>query len=489
MLVSSLVFACHSAACRPPTSGGTGGSSPIGIGHISKAGERKAILKELDAQGLAPDNPLRHIFATPMANRVLVVRDGDGKVVGGVQYELDKRGREIQVRDMRMLVQRSGHGTAAFVELAKLAVENKASLHVWGAVASAKPFYAKQGAIFQTGHSHGEWTTKGRDALAAGKPIEGHPGLPYDEWAKALDFNAKSIVFACHDASCRPPTAGGTGGSKPAGGGGVYTYTTASGATGYAIKAANGKELTAIFHQKYSPYDADPNSTIDDIWDGVAKTALKSLKRAYDKAPTDHVPQIVIGDFSKNEVFRQSGRKKDRQMGLMPGSPIGAAQRIAGFVYSKDDPLKPIQKGQIAINATQYNYNGNLKGSKSKQSMKGMDEVETQTEYTVIHEYGHHRFFNGSDQLRGQRARVLHDEFKEHPDMSPYGRTNVFESHAEAFADWVIRGPVTPVTQAYAAAFRWGEEGETFDLLTYQGREVVGILDTFDEHGPIVVVE
>lgn len=189
---SELVFACHSAACRPPTSGGTGGSSPakVQISHIRGdiARERKAISVELTAQGVAPDNPLRHIFESPMGNRVLVVRNEKGDVVGGVQYDVSKRDRQLNVRDMRMTEQRSGHGTKAFQEIAKVAVDEGLTLHVWGAVASAKPFYAKQGAVFQQGSSHGEFTKQARDALAQGKPIPGHPEMPYEEWVK-IDFS------------------------------------------------------------------------------------------------------------------------------------------------------------------------------------------------------------------------------------------------------------------------------------------------------------
>lgn len=189
---SSLVFACHTAACRPPTSGGTGGSSPskVTISHIRGdiLRERKAISAELTAQGVAPDNPLRHIFETPMGNRVLVVRNEKGAVIGGVQYDVSKRDRQLNVRDMRMSEQRSGHGTKAFQEMAKVAVDEGFTLHIWGAIQSARPFYAKQGAVFQKGFSHGEFTKQARDALAEGKPIPGHPGLPYEDWVK-IDFN------------------------------------------------------------------------------------------------------------------------------------------------------------------------------------------------------------------------------------------------------------------------------------------------------------
>ena len=148
--------------------------------------ERKAILKELDAQGVEAMSPLRHIFERPMGNRVAVVRDGDGKVVGGVQYEVNKQFREVSVRDMRMLEQRQGHGTAAFEAIAKVAVENDAKLSIFGAVESAKPFYMRLGAVFQTGFGSANFTTEARNALASGKPVQG-ANLDYADWVK-IDF-------------------------------------------------------------------------------------------------------------------------------------------------------------------------------------------------------------------------------------------------------------------------------------------------------------
>lgn len=212
---SSLVFACHTAACRPPGSGGTGGSSPSrSMSHIQGVRARNAILKELDDQGLPEDNPLRHIFKSVMSDQVLVIRDAKGHVVGGVQYQLDKAGQELNVRDMRILPEQQGYGTAAFIEMAKVAVEHQALMMVRGAVSSAKPFYAKQGAIFQNGSSMGWFTDEATKALAQGKPIQGTPGTTWDEWAKH-DFlppkkvrKPKAIIAACHSKACAPPPAG-----------------------------------------------------------------------------------------------------------------------------------------------------------------------------------------------------------------------------------------------------------------------------------------
>jgi len=54
-----LDFACHSAACRPPTSGGTGGSSPIAAQHVTTSEAAPKILSE----GFRDDvNKWQHAF-------------------------------------------------------------------------------------------------------------------------------------------------------------------------------------------------------------------------------------------------------------------------------------------------------------------------------------------------------------------------------------------------------------------------------------------
>lgn len=161
------------------------GGSSVKVNHIRGdiQRERKGILKELDDQGVDEMSPIRHIFASSMGNQVAVVRDHGGKVVGGVQYDVDRGDKEVVVTDMRMMQKRMGHGTAAFESIAKVADEKGFQLKVTNAVGSAKPFYAKLGANFQHGHGTGAWTPAGRSALAAGKPIHGGDH-PYDDWIK-----------------------------------------------------------------------------------------------------------------------------------------------------------------------------------------------------------------------------------------------------------------------------------------------------------------
>lgn len=185
-MTAALTAACHEASCRPPTSGGTGGSLPKSVnvsvirGDIQR--ERKAVLAELDKQGLPELAPLRHIFQSWMGDTVVVVRNERNEVVGGAQVMVSPGTQSVTVRDMRMNEERSGHGTAAFQEIAKIAVERDFDLGVTNAVSSAIPFYAKLGAYFrEDGHS-GEWTDETRNALAEGKPKAGAFDMPANDW-------------------------------------------------------------------------------------------------------------------------------------------------------------------------------------------------------------------------------------------------------------------------------------------------------------------
>lgn len=168
----------------------TGGGGPVSISHIRGdiKRERNVILKELDDRGIDEMSPIRHIFQSPMGDKVLVVRNDRGEVVGGMQYLVSKATKEITVTDMRMMVQREGHGTKAWENIAQVARDQGHSLGLHGAIGSAKPFYSKLGAVFLNGYSSGRFTTEARDALAAGTPIKG-ADLPYAEWVK-IDFTA-----------------------------------------------------------------------------------------------------------------------------------------------------------------------------------------------------------------------------------------------------------------------------------------------------------
>lgn len=282
-----------------------------------------------------------------------------------------------------------------------------------------------------------------------------------------------SVVFACHSAACRPPTAGGTGGSRNTGG--VYKAER-----GWAIKAANGVELRAVFSRVNPPFDADPRSTIDDIWDSVAHQALIGLKKAYDMAPVDMVPTIVIGDYTKNPNFLSQTKSEAR------------ADSTMGLVYPQHTEGNPIGVGQIGINASEGMHAAIMNDYFPKIFMRqGKDKPLV--EYVTTHEYGHHRFFNGPDRQGPWRSAQLFEKYRNQPDqISPYGTTNKLEAHAEVFAAWVAEGGGTgksAITRDYQDEFGWGEsDAATFALDESVPIEdqIVGVFDTFE--GPAYVL-
>lgn len=92
MLVSSLVAACHSAACRPPTSGGTGGSSPgkdtgrkIGdetVYEFNDDGQRGFTVRGKDGVPLRAVFSVRHPIYDPDPNSTI-----DNALTDGVALE------------------------------------------------------------------------------------------------------------------------------------------------------------------------------------------------------------------------------------------------------------------------------------------------------------------------------------------------------------------------------------------------------------------
>jgi hypothetical protein len=264
-----------------------------------------------------------------------------------------------------------------------------------------------------------------------------------------------------------------------------------------AIRAANGKELTLTFSKENPPHNPDMGSDIDDvIWEAIGAQALQGLKMAYDAAPVHKTPHIIMGDFSTNATFRRQSRDAARRM----GHPDQIADRMAettwGFVYSKEDPNGdplPVPVGKIAINATKTNMERILIETGPKDTMHtGFPEVPIMT-YTAVHEYGHHRYWQGPDKTPPWEAKMLYTEFQNHPDMSKYGKTNFKESHAEAFADWVFRGTATDVTKAYQDSFGWGEHKEALaairsdEALPEDDPDEYGVIETWD-YGAIPLV-
>lgn len=141
------------------------------------AGVRKEIGKQLDKQGLDPQNPLRGVLQyNVVGNHSIVHRDpATGHIDAGINYTYQKhrttQTHSISLHDVRSL--RKGHGIGAEMirQIVKAHPEAK-DMAVHGAIESAKPFYAGTGASMSPTSSFGEWSPEAvkalRDAALAG---------------------------------------------------------------------------------------------------------------------------------------------------------------------------------------------------------------------------------------------------------------------------------------------------------------------------------
>lgn len=316
-----------------------------------------------------------------------------------------------------------------------------------------------------------------------------------------------ALVFACYERACRPPTSGGTGGSSKRTAG--VPYKTKN---GWAVLTETGKTIKGTFSQTHPPYDPDPSSDIDNIWDGAMQDALRGAAQAYDAAPVDIVPKVVLGDFSKNTMLLNSyqtmidKKLKEGRVIMEPGPngdvPITAerlGQRVNGLIMSQTVAGAPFPKGVIGINASARQYAQQLEGKSGQPDAMPESNTVPIATYTAIHEYGHHRFYNGPDQVGVWRTRTLYEKYKQDPEMSDYGRTSPTESHAEAFAAWVLGKPPRKIALDYQDEYGWGEaDADTrnpsaMDKLTFvlteapDADEIAVILDT--EDGPVYVLK
>jgi hypothetical protein len=148
------------------------------------SGARAEIGRQLTAQGLGPENPLRGVLQhNAGTNRLLLHRDpATGHIDAGVAYTLDKRLREsthnISIHDVRVLPERQGVGTRMIAQLAKQHPEAK-DMAVYGAIESAKPFYARTGARMSARTSMGEWDRQAMQDLRDGRPVEQTESLDF----------------------------------------------------------------------------------------------------------------------------------------------------------------------------------------------------------------------------------------------------------------------------------------------------------------------
>lgn len=139
------------------------------------AGARKEISRQLDEQGLDEKNPLRGVFNDVRGSHLILHRSQGGKIDAGTRYDHHKRDRKIELNDIRVLPERQGIGSRMLREIVRSHPTAK-SMIVHGAVDSAKPWYAQNGAVFTNPFTNvGEWSENRIKALRDGTPVR--PGV------------------------------------------------------------------------------------------------------------------------------------------------------------------------------------------------------------------------------------------------------------------------------------------------------------------------
>lgn len=139
---------------------------------------RRALLRELDEQGVPADHPIRGPINRPV-DAVVVARNAQGQITGSMALGVsDRRGYPyVAIDNLRAAAWSApGTGTALVAEAARLAQAVGGELSVHGAVTDAIGFYKRMGAAFENPFSSiGKWTVDARDALACGTPIAAAP--------------------------------------------------------------------------------------------------------------------------------------------------------------------------------------------------------------------------------------------------------------------------------------------------------------------------
>lgn len=168
------------------------------------------------------------------------------------------------------------------------------------------------------------------------------------------------------------------------------------------------------------------------------------------KWPLTHRPELVIGDFTAKKV---TGRGT---AGFTYSGTIQGAKRelimVGGFNVNSHDI--PVGNHVIFINSNPANIiNNTLKASAGFLSPAYVNT--NGWDYTVAHEYGHLRNWQGAD--KNVFYTVGDVIQKVGPPISRYGKSSRVEAHAEGFAEWVHSGgrTIDAFSRELAKTYDW----------------------------------
>ena len=210
---------------------------------------------------------------------------------------------------------------------------------------------------------------------------------------------------------------------------------------------------------------SDPSGVLDK---SDAREALSGLADVLEMAPIDGPPPEirVLSIRECAELYEGLGADKDLALEIATDSPGMVIDPLAADLpdspVTRDDCVNTIwliEQGPKMSIDDPY--------AKSRSQWNESAKTVNGWRYTVTHEYAHQRMYRGTDPIERIDAtmdkyvrpdRSLRDPYTS---MSTYGMTNIFESHAESFADWAITAATT--YKRSTAAFDQGM-GWTHDL-------------------------
>ena len=318
-------FACHSAACRPPTSGGTGGSSKAGAGNelLSRAQDTwrstwigSSGLEE-EAAGIVAGMP-----PSPQGNLSREnYRDEAQALLNAVRHApvepVTYRSEPVGA-DGHSAYGRAEVGAIWDMPLRSATTSRSQAVEMYG---SGTPYNRKDGqrtklltiekAPYLQDPVQDEGIVSGRFAVtqvnSSGVTLRWQGFLDTVQ-ASAFHFH-EGETFACHSAACRPPTSGGTGGS---GSGQSNSFDEVLRRLGDALDA-NPNQTSDLRERKPTP-QPDPNwaqvlqqhPTLSRGL-GVAMTAKEHEYMLDDANPNDSQVALIIGAIQRQRPPERGG--------------------------------------------------------------------------------------------------------------------------------------------------------------------------------------